>query len=111
VTAIRQKRPGDFVTVADVAAEQRLAAGLAKVLPGVSVVCEEAVENDRSLVDLIGRPGEACWIVGPLDGTKNFAEGGDRFAVIVCLICPTSSAPPIVNYRRLTQMSYLDLLA
>jgi fructose-1,6-bisphosphatase/inositol monophosphatase family enzyme len=83
---IRQKRPGDFVTVADVASEQRLAAGLAKILPGVPVVGEEAVEREPRLVDLIARPNEACWIVDPLDGTKNFAEGKDRFAIIVCLV-------------------------
>ena len=72
---IRQKRPGDFVTVADVASEQRLAAGLAKILPGVPVVGEEAVEKDAGLLDLIARPGETCWIVDPLDGTANFAAG------------------------------------
>ncbi len=83
---IRQKRPGDVVTVADVAAEQRLAAGLAKILPGVPVVGEEAVESDPGLLDLIGRPGEMCWIVDPLDGTANFAAGKDTFAVIVCLV-------------------------
>lgn len=83
---IRQKRPGDFVTVADIASEHRLAAGLAKILPGVPVVGEEAVEKDPGLVDLIGRPGEACWIVDPLDGTSNFAAGKDRFAMIICLV-------------------------
>ena len=83
---IQQKRPGDFVTAADVASEQRLATGLAKILPGVPVVGEEAVEADPGLVALIGRPGEACWIVDPLDGTANFAAGRDRFAMIVCLV-------------------------
>ncbi len=83
---VRLKRPGDFVTVADLAAEQRLASGLAKILPGVPVVGEEAVENDASLLDLIGRPNEACWIVDPLDGTANFAAGKDTFAVIVALV-------------------------
>lgn len=83
---IRQKRPGDIVTVADVASEQRLAAGLARILPGVPMVGEEAVEKDPSLLDLIGRPGESCWIVDPLDGTANFAAGRDRFAMIVCLV-------------------------
>ena len=83
---IRQKRPGDVVTVADVAAEQRLAAGLAKILPGVPVVGEEAVESDPGLLHLIGRPGEMCWIVDPLDGTANFADGKDTFAVIICLV-------------------------
>ena len=83
---IRLKRPGDFVTVADELSEQRLASGLAKILPGVPVVGEEAAERDPGLVDLIARPGEACWIVDPLDGTANFAAGKDRFAMIVCLV-------------------------
>ncbi len=83
---IRQKRPGDFVTVADVASEQRLASGLARILPGVPVVGEEAVEKDPDLVDLIVRSGESCWIVDPLDGTANFAAGQDRFAMIVSLV-------------------------
>jgi fructose-1,6-bisphosphatase/inositol monophosphatase family enzyme len=83
---IREKRPGDVVTVADVASEQRLAVGLAKILPGVPVVGEEAVEKDPGLVDLIARPGERCWVVDPLDGTSNFSKGRDVFAMIVCLI-------------------------
>lgn len=83
---IREKRPGDLVTVADVASEQRLAVGLARILPGVPVVGEEAVEKDPSLVDLIARPGERCWVVDPLDGTSNFSKGRDVFAMIVCLI-------------------------
>ena len=83
---VRLKGPGDFVTVADLAAEQRLASGLAKILPGVPVVGEEAVENDPSLLELIGRPDEACWIVDPLDGTANFATGKDTFAIIVALV-------------------------
>jgi fructose-1,6-bisphosphatase/inositol monophosphatase family enzyme len=83
---IRQKRPGDVVTVADVMSEQRIASGLAKILTGVPVVGEEAVENDPGLIDLIGRRGEHCWIVDPLDGTANFSKGRDTFAMIVCLV-------------------------
>lgn len=83
---VREKRPGDVVTVADVAAEQRLATGLASILPGVPVVGEEAVEKDPGLTALIGRPAESCWVVDPLDGTSNFAAGRDRFAMIVCLV-------------------------
>ena len=83
---IREKRPGDLVTVADVASEQRLAVGLAGILPGVPIVGEEAVEKDPDLVDLIARPGERCWVVDPLDGTANFSKGRDVFAMIVCLI-------------------------
>lgn len=83
---VREKRPGDVVTVADVASEQRLATGLAAIMPGVPVVGEEAVEKDPGLIELIRRPGESCWVVDPLDGTSNFATGRDRFAMIICLV-------------------------
>lgn len=83
---VREKRPGDVVTIADVASEQRLATGLAAILPGVPVVGEEAVEKDPGLLDLIRRTGESCWVVDPLDGTSNFAAGRDRFAMIICLV-------------------------
>jgi fructose-1,6-bisphosphatase/inositol monophosphatase family enzyme len=86
---IREKKPGDVVTVADLASEQRLASGLAKILPGVPVVGEEAVEKDPGLLELIARPRESCWIVDPLDGTANFAAGKDTFAIIVCLVHDT----------------------
>jgi fructose-1,6-bisphosphatase/inositol monophosphatase family enzyme len=72
--------------VADIASEQRLATGLAAILPGVRVVGEEAVEHEPGLIDLIKRPDESCWIVDPLDGTSNFAAGRDSFAMIVCLV-------------------------
>src|SRR5436189_144352 len=85
-TAQEKPMQGEVVAVADVASEQRLAVGLAKILPGVPVVGEEAVERDPGLVDLIARPDERCWVVDPLDGTSNFAGGRDRFAMIVCLI-------------------------
>ena len=81
--------PDRFVqrrAVADLASEQRLAVGLARILPGVPIVGEEAVEKDPGLVDLIARPGERCWVVDPLDGTSNFSKGRDVFAMIVCLV-------------------------
>jgi fructose-1,6-bisphosphatase/inositol monophosphatase family enzyme len=82
---IREKRPGDLVTVADEACERRLAAGLAAILPGVPVVGEEAVAAEPGLLAHIGE-AEMAWIVDPLDGTANFARDSDRFAVIVALV-------------------------
>ena len=82
---IREKTPGDLVTVADELSEQRLASGLAKILPGVPVVGEEAVAAEPGLVAHIDT-SDAAWIVDPLDGTANFARGNDRFAMIVALV-------------------------
>jgi fructose-1,6-bisphosphatase/inositol monophosphatase family enzyme len=82
---VREKRPGDIVTVADEASERRLAAGLARILPGVPVVGEEGVAAEPGLISQIGE-ADAAWIVDPLDGTANFAAGRDTFTMIVALV-------------------------
>ena len=79
---ITEKNPGDIVTAADIAAEARLTAALGALVPGSAVVGEEAAEDDPGILRALG--GEApVWIVDPLDGTRNFAEGRACFAVIV----------------------------
>jgi fructose-1,6-bisphosphatase/inositol monophosphatase family enzyme len=82
---IREKKPGDLVTVADVAAEKLITAGLNQILPGVPVVGEEAVAADPGLQDAL-RTAPRAWVVDPLDGTSNFAKGRAMFAVIVALV-------------------------
>lgn len=82
---IREKKPGDLVTVADVESERRLAAGLSQILRGAPVVGEEAVAAEPGLLAHIAE-AEAAWIVDPLDGTANFSRGDERFAMIVALV-------------------------
>lgn len=81
---VRQKGPGDPVTVVDEACERRLTAELTATLPGSVVVGEEAAAADPSVLDRIA--GDApVWILDPLDGTANFANSVNRFAIIVAL--------------------------
>ncbi len=81
---VREKAPGDVVTIADEESEARLEAELTALLPGSVVVGEEAVAADQMILDRLA--GEApVWIVDPLDGTANFASGSERFAMIVAL--------------------------
>lgn len=80
-----EKRPGAVVTVADTRAEAALDAGLRGLLPGSRVVAEEACEKDPGILAELERPG-AVWVVDPIDGTANFAEGDPRFAVMVALV-------------------------
>lgn len=83
---IRHKTsPQDLVTVADLASEARLSAALRNHLPGSTVVGEEGAHADPSLLDRL-RGGGDIWIVDPIDGTANFAEGRPHFAVIVALV-------------------------
>jgi fructose-1,6-bisphosphatase/inositol monophosphatase family enzyme len=79
---ITEKNPGDIVTSADFEAEARLTEALGLLVPGSAVVGEEAAEDDPGILRALG--GEApVWLVDPLDGTRNFAEGRECFAVIV----------------------------
>jgi fructose-1,6-bisphosphatase/inositol monophosphatase family enzyme len=82
---IREKGPGDLVTVADEASERALTARLMDLLPGSVVVGEEAVAAEASVMDRIS--GDApVWIVDPIDGTINFANGRETFGVMVALV-------------------------
>lgn len=74
------KAPGDVVTVADHAAEAMLAEALAAFEPALPVVGEEASHADAAVQDALA--GD-CWIVDPLDGTRNFARGEPPFGIII----------------------------
>ncbi|MFC3174739.1 inositol monophosphatase family protein [Novosphingobium bradum] len=80
---ISEKAADDFVTVADREAEEILAEGLARLLADASIVGEEAVHFDASLLDRLSDP--LCWIIDPVDGTHNFAHGKPPFGVLVAL--------------------------
>lgn len=72
----------DVVTAADRAAEDLITRELARAMPGVPVLGEEAArEAGRDAL-----PDGACWIVDPLDGTVNFVQGIPLFVVAIGLV-------------------------
>jgi fructose-1,6-bisphosphatase/inositol monophosphatase family enzyme len=80
--AVRSKTDAlDLVTDADGAAEAMITAGLLRRFPGAVVVGEEATAADPSL---LGRLGDAdlAFVVDPVDGTANFADGLPLFGVM-----------------------------
>lgn len=82
---IAEKAPGDLVTVADREAERMIGAGLLGLLPGSTVVGEEAVAGRPALLRHVADAGPV-WLVDPVDGTGNFAAGRPPFAVMVALL-------------------------
>ena len=82
---IREKRPGDLVTVADLAAEKRLIQELEAAAPGTIAMGEESVHEDPTRLDLLAG-AQPVWIIDPIDGTANFARGQPAFAVIVAYL-------------------------
>ncbi len=83
--SIRTKsEPNDLVTLVDEATERALNAALTALAPGAGFIGEESAAADPSVFSAIG--GDACWIVDPLDGTRNFVNGVDEFGVIVAYL-------------------------
>ncbi|WP_297801696.1 inositol monophosphatase family protein [uncultured Brevundimonas sp.] len=75
---VSRKGPADFVTAADVKAEDTLFELLMKARPGYSFLGEE-----RGLVQ--GTDKTHMWIVDPIDGTTNFMHAMPHFAITVGL--------------------------
>ncbi len=79
---IEMKGEDDPVTIVDREVEAFLTEALTKLAPGVAVVGEEAVAEDKSVLEHLS--GQ-CWIIDPLDGTSNFTEGKEPFGIIIAL--------------------------
>ncbi|MFN4288261.1 MAG: inositol monophosphatase family protein [Brevundimonas sp.] len=75
---VSRKGPSDFVTAADLKAEQTLFELLTKARPGYGFLGEE-----RGLVE--GTDKTHTWIVDPIDGTTNFMHAMPHFAITVGL--------------------------
>ncbi|MGP1282752.1 MAG: inositol monophosphatase family protein [Parasphingopyxis sp.] len=81
---VAEKAPGDLVTIVDHESESRIAEGLARLLPEARIVGEEAATKNPALLDTLDR--DMVWLVDPLDGTSNFAEGKSPFALMIALL-------------------------
>jgi myo-inositol-1(or 4)-monophosphatase len=75
---VARKAPADFVSAADIRAEQILFEALAKARPGYSFLGEE-----RGMIE--GTDKTHTWIVDPLDGTTNFLHAIPHFAINIAL--------------------------
>jgi fructose-1,6-bisphosphatase/inositol monophosphatase family enzyme len=81
----REKAPGDIVTIADERAEAALTPRLIDLVPGSIVIGEEAAAKDPELVNRLSGD-QIAWIVDPVDGTANFAEGKPDFVSMIALV-------------------------
>jgi 3'(2'), 5'-bisphosphate nucleotidase len=73
--------PSELRAAGDRVSQRYLAAKLAETRPGDAVLSEEAADAPGRLT------AERVWIVDPLDGTREFAEGRSDWAVHVALWC------------------------
>ncbi len=82
---VSPKGPGDFVTAADLKAEDILREELGRARPDFGFLMEERGE-------VPGRDASQRWIVDPLDGTVNFLHGIPRFSISIAVEQATTSA-------------------
>ena len=76
---VTRKRPNDFVTEVDHAAEQAIIDVLHRAYPDHAILAEESGAT-------AGSPeSEYTWIIDPLDGTTNFIHGFPQYAVSIAL--------------------------
>ena len=80
-----EKKEGGFVTPADVASETFLLQKLSELMPEAGIVAEESGAKNAQ--------NAYCWVIDPLDGTTNFAQGLPYFCISVAL---THNDIPIV---------------
>lgn len=83
---IREKAPGDLVTVADLAVEAMLEREFTALVPGSLVVGEEAVHERPELLERLAGGDGSVWVIDPIDGTTNFSEGNPLFVVQVAYV-------------------------
>lgn len=72
------KSAGDFVSKADIAAEEMLREDLIEARPNYGWLGEETGET-------VGKDPTRRWIVDPLDGTTNFLHGLPHWAISIAL--------------------------
>ncbi|WP_426958162.1 inositol monophosphatase family protein [Muricoccus radiodurans] len=73
---VSSKGPGDFVSQADLRAEETLREELRRARPGFAFLMEESGESPET-------DWEWRWVVDPLDGTTNFLHGIPHWAISV----------------------------
>lgn len=77
---ISRKANEELVTTADVEVEREIIQALRKAYPKYGILAEESGGVEALLQE------EWCWIIDPIDGTHNFAQGIPHFALSIALV-------------------------
>lgn len=79
-----RKPDGSLITATDLAVQERIASALARDFPGVALLGEEMSQREQER--LLASGEGALWVLDPLDGTSNYANGFPFFAISLALI-------------------------
>ena len=96
----------DFVTVADRQSEVFLAENLIHVINGSNVIGEEACSDDKKKLSELR--DNIVWTVDPIDGTKNFVNGNERFCSMIALLKDAKPQAAWIFIPRESKCYYAD---
>ena len=83
-----EKEPGSPVCTADLAVDSFLRRELCALLPAAGWLSEESVDHPERLARGL------CWLVDPIDGTRDFIAGRTGWSVSVALV---SAGKPLIG--------------
>ncbi|MGF9565956.1 inositol monophosphatase [Neorhizobium sp. BT27B] len=87
----------DIVTDADIASERMISEKLAARLPGITIIGEEAVSDDASVLARLA-DAELAAVIDPVDGTWHFAHGTPMFGSILAVVSGGQTIAGIIHY-------------
>lgn len=79
---VQHKEDDSPLTAADIASNRVLVPGLSALAPDIPVISEECDESH--FTERLSWP--RCWLVDPLDGTKEFIARNDEFSINIALV-------------------------
>ncbi len=86
-----------IVTDADIASERALSERLKARLSGITIVGEEAVSDDASILERLA-DAELAAVIDPVDGTWHFAHGTPMFGSILAIVSGGRTIAGIIHY-------------
>lgn len=99
---VQSKDDDSPLTAADIAANTTIIAGLKKLpsaIPVISEECDETPFAERALWPY-------CWLVDPLDGTREFIARNDEFSVNIALLEGNTAVLGVI-YAPVTETVYV----
>lgn len=99
---IQTKGDGSPVTAGDMASHKIIMDGLKALTPTIPVLSEESVGS----FDLKNMP--ACWVVDPVDGTREYVAGGPEYSVNIGLLCDGKPYLGVLYVPEMNDLVYGD---
>ncbi len=77
---VRRKENGTELTLADIMLNEMICSNLNKLDESIPIISEENFVNNNDFLN------NRYWLIDPIDGTKNYINGGNEYTINIALI-------------------------